>query len=85
MLLASVLSNCAHGPFGSGRNQQTIQESAASLSESMSSDQFEDLLDCMVMDRRLSDVDIDDPDLPHDPHDLSNMSCVRNLPVYATW
>lgn len=84
LLLSSTLSNAAHGPYGSGRNQQSIQEAASSLSKSLSTEEFEELVDAMLRDRNLHETDdYDIPGIPTEPADIPELDCVRRLPVYA--
>lgn len=83
LLLSSVLSNAAHGPFGSARNHQSLTESAEHLAKNMDPDMFDALVDSMMMDRHLGELDHDMPGIPSVPDDLPNLPCVQNLPIYV--
>lgn len=83
LLLSSVLSNAAHGPFGSGRNHQSLLESADHLAKNMDPESFDALVDSMMMDRHLSELDHDIPGIPSSPDDLPQLPCVKNLPTYV--
>ena len=83
LLLSSVLSNAAHGPFGSARNHQSLVESAQHLAKTMDLDMFDALVDSMMMDRHLSELDHDMPGIPSSPDELPNLPCVQKLPIYV--
>ena len=79
LLLASILSNAAHGPFTGGRNFQTLQESAEDLA-SMGRDDFNALVDGMMQDRQCQ---ADDENIPQTAADIVNLPAVRNLPPFV--
>lgn len=86
MLLASVLSNCSHGPFRSGRNLQTLQEASHSFAAKLrSSDElFDGLVELMLSDRRLFDTDFVQPDeIPESADDIPGLHCINHFPVFA--
>ena len=80
LLLSTVINNLGHGPYRSGQNQVTIVEAAESLVKSMSSDQFDDLVDRMAMDRGIS---VDDESLPKTPQDILTLPVLKTLPVFV--
>lgn len=81
-LLGSTMQNLSHGPFKSGRNQQSIQEAAAHLANTIRQDDFEELQELMALDLG---VDVDDERVPQYPQDINNLPCIKNLPVFAPW
>ena len=80
LLLGSTMSNLAHGPFKSGRNQQSLQESARHLAATMSQESFEDLQDLMAADRG---VDVDNENIPQEPHQIPDHPAITKLPVFV--
>lgn len=82
LLLGSTMQNLSHGPFKSGRNQQSIQEAAAHLANTIRQDDFEELQELMALDLG---VDVDDERVPQYPQDINNLPCIKNLPVFAPW
>ena len=85
LLLGTVLSNVAHGPYKSGRNAQTLQEAVSHYAETISFDDFNDLVDMMAMDKG---IDGDHESLPDSPDDLPNLECFTRLPIFVnllTW
>ena len=83
LLLATVMSNMAHGPYRSGRNKCTIQEAAKSLVQTMSHEEFNDLVDRMAIDRAVSESE--DDSLPDAPEQILDLPAIKNLPVYVAW
>ena len=79
MLLSSILSNAAHGPFTSARNMQTLQEAAEDLA-TMPLDNFNALVEGMLEDRHCSE---DDENIPRTPADIVRLPAVRNLPPFV--
>ena len=73
----------AHGPFRSGRNKCTIQEAAASMVQTMTQEEFNDLVDRMAIDRAVSDSE--DDTLPDSPQQILDLPAIQNLPVYVAW
>lgn len=80
LLLGTILNNVAHGPYKSGRNSQTLQEAVAHYSESISIDEFQDLVEMMAMDKK---IDADHESLPTCPEDLPNLECFTRLPIFV--
>ena len=85
LLLSLTIANVGSGPFGSGRNKQSMQEAAEELSQSMSSDEFDNLLDMMIQDRCLQcDDGCDHESLPTTPGDIPKLPIVANHMTFAT-
>ena len=73
------MSNCSHGPYRSGANKRSFEEAALDLSENMSLESFQQLVDSMAMDRG---VDSDDPILPQDPEQIPEQPAIATFPVF---
>lgn len=86
LLLASVLSNYCHGPFGSGQNKQSLIEASVSFSQYLAEnpDDFDNLVDLILQDRHLSEFDDADENIPDSPEDIPNLKCITNYPVYVS-
>ena len=82
LLLSLTMSNMAHGPFGSGKNAQSLLEAAESLAHTISEDDFANLCDSMAMDLN---CELDDPRIPQSAADIKNLPIFHHLPIYATW
>ena len=81
LLLSLTIANVGAGPFGSGRNKQSMQEAADSLSESIEAEEFDTLIDMMIQDRGLL---CDDGSLPTTPSDITKLPIVANHMTFAT-
>ena len=79
ILLSTIMSNCAHGPYKSAQNKQSFDESAAHLSETMEYDKFLELLEGMAFDKG---IDPDDSSLPSQPSEIVEQSCIKKLPTF---
>ena len=79
VLLSTVLSNCAHGPYRSGANKRSFQEAAIHLSENISLESFQQLVDSMAMDMGL---DSDDPILPQEFEQIPEQPAIATFPVF---
>ena len=83
-LLSLTMSNCAHGPYASGKNRQSFEEAAEDLSNNISQEDFESLQEAICRDRRIDaeqDPDTLPDDFPECPADLPGLPVIRNLPV----
>ena len=81
LLLSLTIANVGAGPFGSGRNKQSMQEAADSISESIKPEEFDTLIDMMIQDRGLL---CDDGSLPTTPSDIPKLPIVANHMTFAT-
>ncbi|CAK9074966.1 Uncharacterized protein SCF082_LOCUS39634 [Durusdinium trenchii] len=79
LLLAMTMANVMHGPFKSGRNFQTLQESAQSLAHHLSDDEFNELVDSMASDKAFQESET----LPNEKSELPNLPAVTKLPAFA--
>ncbi len=79
LLLATCMNNVVHGPFRSGRNQQTLQESVADFAKRVDFNQFEELVELIAHDRFL---EADDDSLPQCPEELLKMACFTKTPAF---
>ena len=83
-LLSLVMQNMAHGPFKSGRNAQTLRESAEELANKLTLDEFDSLVDQMEQDHCHFDDAVDDPErLPQSPSDIPRLRVFNTLPCFA--
>lgn len=80
LLLAMTMANVMHGPFKSGRNFQTLQESAQSLAHHLSDDEFNELVDSMASDKAFQESET----LPNEKSELPNLPAVTKLPAFVT-
>ena len=80
LLLGIVISQMAHGPFLSGANQHTRQETAELLSEQLSHADFQALREAMLRDRYY-----DEAEIPEEPTDIPKLQSVRSLPIFVPW
>lgn len=80
ILLSLTISNMAHGPYGSARNHQTMQQAAESLSQCISQDGFDNLVESMCRDMLREP---DDPRVPQCPEDIPRLHVVNHLPIYV--
>lgn len=78
LLLGIVMSQMAHGPFLSGANQHTREETAKIIAETISQDDFETLRESMLRDRYG-----DTNEVPEKPADIPNLSSVETLPIFV--
>ena len=79
MLLSTVMSNMAHGPYRSGQNFRTIQEAVQDYIANIGSDSWDDLCDAIAQDKHTT---ADDETIPQEPADLANMECFQTLPIF---
>ena len=79
LLLSGLLANCSHGPYGGGKNRQTLEEAAEDL-QGMSAESFDILLDEMTNDMRCDHLD---SRLPRSASDIATLPAIQNLPAYA--
>ena len=78
LLLGTVISQMAHGPFLSGGHQWTKQRTAEIISETIDDSEFQALRENMLKDRYGSLNEI-----PQKPQDIPELSSVENLPIFV--
>lgn len=77
------MANMAHGPFGSARNSQTLLQAAEVLSDSMTQDQFDILVEGMCFDLRCESED--HAEIPQGVQDIPLLPVFQTLPPYVPW
>ena len=75
-----MLSNSAHGPYGGGKNKQSLEEAARDLSENMQTAEFDSLVEQMAQDQQ---VEPGHESLPRSREDIPHLKAVKNLPTYV--
>ncbi|CAL1149171.1 unnamed protein product [Cladocopium goreaui] len=78
LLLGIVMSQAAHGPFLSGSNQWTKQQTAQMIAKTIGHSEFQTLREAMLKDRYG-----DTNGVPETPADIPELDSVENLPIYA--
>ena len=79
LLLGTVLSNVAHGPFGSAAVQWSRGEAAEALAQDLTASEFQALKEAMAQDRYGEDT----CDLPTDATDIPNLRSVTRLSMFV--
>ena len=80
ILLATVLANASHGPYGGGKTHQTIIEAATDLALNMDASTFQALLEDLALDMQ---IEAGSELLPRSAAELPDLPAIRNLPPYV--
>ena len=80
LLLGIVMSQAAHGPYLSGANQWTKQQTAQIIARTIGHSEFQALREAMLKDRYG-----DTNGVPETPDDIPDLDSVEFLPIYVLW
>ena len=74
------MSQAAHGPYLSGANQWTKQQTAQIIARTIGHSEFQALREAMLKDRYG-----DTNGVPETPDDIPDLDSVEFLPIYVLW